>query len=160
MPDTPRMIYWDSSVFLHYIEGSPEWLPTLDAVIQNATQDERLAIVTSTVAITEVAFAKAEKSGRVIDPGVEAEIDALWNDRSAVQLVEFDQGIAREARRLVRRSVELARALRPMDAIHLATAVAMGVEDFHTTDGRLRRWTDLGFPVRAPWTSQPRLPLT
>lgn len=86
-----------------------------------------------------------------------AAIDALWADRSAVQLVEFDQLIAREARRLLRASLDIGRGLKPMDAIHLATASIMHVADCHTTDNRLQAWSnDLDFPVRDPWTETPK----
>jgi predicted nucleic acid-binding protein len=85
------MIYWDSSIFLHYIEGTQEWMPA--------------------------------------------------------------------ARSLLRRSAEIGRSLKPMDAIHLATAELMQVAEFHTTDGKLKNWNDLGFPVQDPYTPRPKLPL-
>jgi hypothetical protein len=89
---------------------------------------------------------------------VVAAIDALWANRSAVRLVEFDQLIAREARRLLRVSLEVGRGLKPMDSIHLATAALMRGADCHTTDIRLQAWSnDLSFPVREPWTETPRL---
>ncbi|MGH2615277.1 MAG: hypothetical protein ACRDJC_08565, partial [Thermomicrobiales bacterium] len=97
------------------------------------------------MSIVEVAFAPVERAA-MLDETVVAAIDALWADRSAVQLVEFDQLIAREARSLLRRSIDLNRALKPMDAIHLATATLMQVADCHTTDDRLQAWNDLGFP--------------
>ena len=158
MPDDPRMIYWDSCLFLHYIEGTPEWMPILDSLIDEASKaGSTLVIVTSTLSIVEVAYAKAEKSRRVLDPAVVAGMDALWADRSAVQLVEFDQVIARDARDLMRRSIEIARKLTPADAIHLATARVMQVSECQTTDEAMKRWNDLGFPVKDPWTPSPRL---
>jgi predicted nucleic acid-binding protein len=105
----------------------------------------------------EVAYAKAEKSRRVLDPAVVAGMDALWADRSAVQLVEFDQVIARNARDLMRTSIEISRKLTPADAIHLATARVMQVAECQTTDEAMKRWNDLGFPVQDPWTPSPRL---
>jgi predicted nucleic acid-binding protein len=158
MPDAPRMIYWDACIFLDYIAGSAEWLPILDSLLDQASRIGDIVIVTSTVSIVEVAFAKAERDGKALDDSVLAAIDALWADRSAVQLVEFDQLIAREARRLLRWSMEIERGLKPMDAIHLATASLMRVADCHTTDSRLQAWNnELGFPVRDPWTETPRL---
>lgn len=159
MPNAARMIYWDSCVFLHYIEGTTRWLPILDTLLDDASNTDDLIILTSTLSITEVAFAKTEKSNKLLDPGVEAAIDALWDDRSVIRLVEYDQIIAREARTLLRRSTMTGRSLKPADAIHLTTAQAMNVTDFHTTEDKLKHWNDLGFPVRDPWTAQPRLPL-
>jgi predicted nucleic acid-binding protein len=157
MPDIPRMIYWDSSVFLHYIEGTAKWMSILDALIDEASKTGNLVIVTSTFSIVEVAYAKVEKSGRTLDPGVVAGMDALWGDRSAVQLVEFDQVIARDARGLIRRSVEIGRKLTPPDAVHLATAAIMKVAECQTTDEQMKKWNDLGFPVHDPWTPSPQL---
>lgn len=158
MPDEPDRIYWDSCVFLHYIEGTPEWMPILDSLLEEASEAKKLVIVTSSASITEVAFAQAERAGKTLDPEIEAAIDALWNDRSAVQLVEYNEIIAREARRLIRRAIENGRSLRPMDAIHLATALNRRVVDFHTTDEKLKRdGQDLGFPVRDPFTEKPKL---
>jgi predicted nucleic acid-binding protein len=158
MPDNPKSIYWDSCVFLHYIEGTPQWMPILDALLEEASETKDLVIYTSSVSITEVAFAQVEKTGQTLDPAVESEIDALWNDRSAVKLVEFNEIIARAARTLLRRAAESGRQLKPMDAIHLATAQSRNVTEFHTTDDRLKAgWQDLGFPVQDPFTQRPKL---
>jgi predicted nucleic acid-binding protein len=133
-------------------------MPILDALLEQASETDELVIYTSTVSITEVAFAKAEKDGRTLDPNVEADIDALWSDRTAVKLVEFNEIIAREARTLMRRAVEQGRSLRPMDAIHLATVQNRMVTELHTTDERLQKsWQDLGFAVRDPFTQKPKL---
>ncbi len=159
MLDQSRRIYWDSCVFLHYIEGTPEWLPVLDALLEEASESNELVIVTSSVSITEVAFAKIEKDGKALDSKVEAAIDSLWSDRAAVKLVEYNEIIAREARSLLRQTVQNGRSLKPMDAIHLATARNRKVEDFHTTDGPLKQatWASLGFPIRDPFTQKPKL---
>lgn len=51
--------------------------------------------------------------------------------------------------------------LRASDAIHLATALTMGVDDFHTYDQRLSRHAaGVPFPVREPFTPQGQLPGT
>lgn len=157
MPDVPKLIYWDACLFLHYIEGTPKWMPILDSLIDDASKTGSIIIVTSTLSIVEVAYAKAEKSGKALDPNVIAGMDALWADRSAVQLVEFDQVIARDARSLLRRSIEIGRKLTPPDAIHLATAAIMNVSECQSTDEPMQKWNDLGFPVRDPWTASPRL---
>lgn len=158
MPDAPSLLYWDARVFLDYIEGAPPWMPILDSLLDRASTVGDIVIVTSTLSIVEVAFAKSERDGRALDDAVVAAVYALGADRSAVQLVEFDQRIAREARRLLRRSLELRRSLKPMDAIHLATASHMLVADCHTTDDGLQAWTDdLGFPIHDPSTETPKL---
>ena len=159
MPDDPKRIYWDACVFLHYIEGTSVWMAILDSLLEEASKTNDLVIFTSTVSITEVAFAKTEKDGKALDPKVEAAIDALWNDRSAVKLVEYNEVIAREARSLLRQAVQRGRSLKPIDAIHLATAANRNVEDFHTTDDPLKKvtWASLGFTIRDPFTPKPKL---
>ena len=158
MPEEPRLIYWDSCIFLDYIEGSHRWMPILDSLLDQASETGDIVIVTSTLSIVEVAFASAERDQKFLDDTVAAAIDDLWADRSAVRLVEFDQLIAREARALLRTSLHAGRGLKPMDAIHLATASLMRVSDCHTTDDRLQKWdAELGFPVRDPWTPTPKL---
>lgn len=114
--------------------------------------------MTSTVSITEVAYAKAEKSGRALDPAILAAVDGMWADESVVRLIEFDQLIARKARDLLRVSIQNPRKLTPIDAIHLATAQQLRVSDCHTMDRSMKSWNDLGFPVRDPWAAKPRLP--
>jgi predicted nucleic acid-binding protein len=159
MPDEPKRIYWDACVFLHYIEGTQEWMPILDSLLEEASETKGLVIFSSTISITEVAFAKTEKDGKALDPNVEAAIDALWNDRSAVKLVEYNETIAREARRFLRQAVQAGRSLKSMDSIHLATAANRKVQDFHTTDGPLKNvtWAGLGFSIRDPFTQKPKL---
>jgi predicted nucleic acid-binding protein len=158
MPEPRRMIYWDSCIFLHWLEGTKRWQSALDAIIDEVKDTASLVLVTSTASITEVAYAKVEKSEGLLDPAVLVSLDDLWADDSIVRLIEFDQLTARRARDLLRRSIETPRSLKPLDAIHLATALQMGVEDCHTTDARMKSWNDLGFPVRDPWTAKPRLP--
>lgn len=110
------------------------------------------------MSITEVAFAQAERSRGSLDAGLEAAIESFWADSDTIRLIEFDRTIAAAARDLVRRAIPLKRRLKPMDAIHLATAQRRQVGDFHTTDQPLQRdWQDLGFPVRDPYVLQPRL---
>jgi predicted nucleic acid-binding protein len=158
MPDGPRRIYWDSCVVLHYIEGTPKWMPVLDSLLDDASRSNELVINTSSGSIVEVAFAKAEKDGGVLDPTIEAGIDAFWDDRTAIRLVEFNEVIGRSARGLLRRAVQDGRHLKPMDAIHLATAQNRRVDDFHTLDERPKKsWSVLGFPVRDPHTPRPKL---
>jgi predicted nucleic acid-binding protein len=151
------MIYWDACVFLHFVEATPAWMPTIDAILTEVSRTGDLVIVTSTVSVAEVAFAKIEKSGGVLDPAIVAVVDSLWADESVVRLIELDQLIARAARDLMRRSIEIPRHLKPMDAIHLATAQQMKVSDLHTMDEPMKNWNDLGFPVQDPWVAQPRL---
>lgn len=159
MPEERYFIYWDACVWTSYIGGVPERLPILDAILdRSADRRDPTALITATLSITEVAYAAQEKSSGRLDPRVLDRIDQLWADTSVVQLVEFHDLIARDARELVRRAMEAGQSLKPADAIHLATAQRMGVVEFHTYDERLRGKAFLvKFPLMEPRTSQARL---
>lgn len=156
MPDPIELIYWDACVFLDYIEGSPAWMPILDAILEDVSASGNLIIVTSTLSLVEVAYTSSERNGQ-LDPTVLEAINAIWSDSTEIQIVDVDTVIARTARELLRRAVSERRHLKPADAVHLATGIVMQVADFHTTDDRLQQWKDLRFPVRDPWTRRPRL---
>lgn len=157
MPEQRLLVYWDSCVFLDYVNGAIDKLPTLDALLDRAGPRGDIEIVTSTLSIAEVAIGRLDQTGRLLDPEVEANIDQLWTD-PIVKQVELYKGIALRARDLVRASRLAGGGLKPADAIHLATARQVGVSDFHTYDTRLFQYSQqMGFPVREPVTDQPRL---
>ena len=117
-------------------------------------------IVTSTISITEVAFAELERGRGNVDPAIERQIDALFADRSVVTLVEFHETIARRARAIMRSAIHGGRSVKPLDAIHLATAAWRGVSVFHSYDEQLQRGHELvGFPIAEPATQRPRMGL-
>ncbi len=157
MRNSSDVVYWDASVFLSYVNGEPERLPTIDTLLEESRNGD-FTIVTSTLSITEVAFAEMEKTRKVLDSDVERAIDALFHDREVVTLIEFHEVIAREARRLMRRGLTSGRSLKPADAIHLATAVQHGVSVVHTYDGPMAGYADLTeLRIEVPATSNPRL---
>jgi predicted nucleic acid-binding protein len=166
MSNGPRRIYWDANVFLGYLEKTPDRIATLDALMAAAGAEGDIQIWTSTFTITEVAFAEAERTGRALEPAVEEAIDDLWQD-GTIHLAEFSAVLALDARRLVReamiRNVTAQRpnppALRAKDAVHLATARYIGVEQFHTYDvGLLNQPREpFRFSIQEPFTERPRL---
>ena len=151
--DTLR-VYWDSCVFLSYVEGVADRLRDIDPFLERAAKGE-IELLTSTLSIVEVCFAKAEQDGRALDADVENKIDGLWAPGSGVKLVEFHHAIAVDAKALMRKGLENGWSLKPMDAIHLATARRMNVTDFHTYDERLFRYApELGFTIGPPAAGQ------
>jgi len=78
-----------------------------------------------------------------------------------VKTVEFYDLIGDGARGLIRQSITQGwGSLKPIDAIHLATAQQMDVAGFHTYCERLQRWSGtLGFPVIEPQVQQGMLGL-
>ncbi len=161
MPDKALRIYWDANVFLHYIEGTLAYLPTLDALLHAASTTGSPTIYTSTITIAEVAYHAEERARLALDPTVQNVLDALWADRSAIQLVETTRLDTVAARDLQRWSIAQGwGGLKPMDAIHLATARRMQVSEFHTyEDGKLDKYgAQIGCAVVRPSVAQPMLP--
>ena len=149
-----RRYYWDSCVFLSYLENDPDRVSHVESILNEAAAG-KIQIVTSTLSIAEVAYTSYEKEGRVLRPREEERIDALWHP--PVVLVEYHRRIAMEARRLIRESFATDKpTLKPSDAIHAATAHLHQADAFHTYDTKLTRAISalLPFDVGAPQAEQ------
>lgn len=162
MPKGRRRIYWDSNCWLSLINAVPERILVLDSLLadsKNELGDREL--VTSSVSIVEVAFAQSEYQANQTDQTIEDAIDSLWADRRAITLIEYHDLIGLEARTLIRMGLHQTWNLKPMDAVHLATAKWFGVDEFHTYDKRLIKEglsTHLGFPIKNPEVAGLALP--
>ena len=159
MPSEPRLSYWDSNLFIHYAAGSPEWIDALDALITEARSGD-LRIATSAFSMVEAAFTPSEKDNAALSREVELAFRTMLEDFTLVRVVEFDRQIAGAARDLMRSVLPDRRSLKPGDAIHVATARALGADVFFSTDNRLRRlcaeyqWRHASEPV----SRSPRMP--
>lgn len=157
MPDPSKRYYWDSNVFLSYVNKIPDRLSAIEAMLDEA-EKSKIEIVTSMVTIAEVAYAATEKLGRALDAATEADLDVLWDP--PVRLVEFHRLVAEDARSLVRAAMQKGERLTPVDAIHLATAKRAGAAEVQTYDDQLRsRAQMLGFVATEPTVIQQRLDL-
>lgn len=161
MPDDRSRIYWDSCVFLDYLnDGDSSVIP--GAIVDRAERGE-IQLVTSTLSIAEVAYVAHEKAGGALTGPAEQKIDELWSDSSVITLIEFDRFVARAARTLIRLASSQGRGLRSSDAVQLASALVHRVAAFHTTDAKLLSLAPtlgLAFPVTPPTTPQLPLDLT
>jgi len=156
MPDAPQRVYWDACVFLSYVNGVADRLPSIDALFEDARTD-KIQIVTSVLSIAEVAFGAQEQAGKALDLETEEKINGLWNDPVAT-IAEFHSLIAAEAVQLMRAGIPNGWSLKAADAIHLATAKRVGAAKFHTYDEALKKWaTVVGLPVEEPQPEQGRL---
>lgn len=160
MPDSgPSRVYWDANVFLSLLADDPTRLPVLESILNRVrASGGKEEVITSTLSITEVAFGAEEQIGQPLDSDIEDRINALWDDPSTIKLRDFDRLIARDARQLIRLAREHKWSLKPADAIHIATAKAVGAVEFNTYDERLDKFESIaGLTISRPFTSQPQL---
>lgn len=140
MPDEAPRVYWDACVLLSKVNGIAERLPTIEELLRQSRADE-VVLLTSVLSQVEVAFAAFEKQQGTLDQQTEDEIATLWAPGSPVAAVEFYELIADRARGLMRQAITQGwGSLNPADAIHLATAQQLDVDEFHTYDGDLHKW--------------------
>lgn len=154
------LYYWDACVPLSYINGIPDRLQHIDAIMVKSGTDFQL--ITSVLSITEVAFAASEQANAILDASIEAKISKLWEAGSPIKLVEVYELIAIKAQQLMRLALANSWTLKPPDAIHLATADQLNVTEFHTYDQKLDKFsvlTEAKFPIIRPIAAAPRLPL-
>ena len=162
MPDTPAILYWDSSAFLSYVNEIPDRIPTLEALLESSANGI-IELYTSTISHVEVAFGASEQQQRRLDPEIEQQIDSLWSDPKVVVSVEYHGRIGQTARDLMRHAVTRGWSVKPLDAIHLATAqwlssLGIEIDEFHTYDTRLFKYVPIvDFNVCEPHTLQPRM---
>lgn len=152
---TPPRIYWDANVLLSYLNAVPERLVIIEELLRKARAKE-IGLLTSSLSLVEVAFVQAEKDAGQLDPQVEQNIDTLWAPGSPVATVEFYDLIAQDARSLIRRGIAQGwGSLKPIDAIHVATAHHMKASEMHTYCERIQTWNGhMPFPITEPQTAQ------
>ena len=159
MPSQRQRIYWDADAWLSYINGDADRLPVLDALLADSSSPKgNIEIYTSELSEVEVAFAKSEQDHKALDANIENQIDELWADRDTLKVVEYHHIIGIEARAIIRLGIEKGWQLKPLDAIHLATARRFQITEFHTYDKRLLKYSnDIGFPIVEPHIIAPRM---
>lgn len=150
----PAKLYWDACVFLSLIEGTVGRIPVIEGIIDEQKRGD-VEIYTSAISIAEVAFAKAEKDNKILDPAVEATIDKLWQPASPFKIVDAYSALMFDAKSLMREAHgEDGWALKPADAIHLVTAKKVGADVFQTYDDKLWKYSKfVDFRVEEPKTN-------
>lgn len=156
MPSPPRY-YWDSCVFLSYVNKDEDRVGDISSLLEAAEKKE-IEIVTSTASVVEVAFGATERKQSALSDEMETRINGLWEPASPVTLVEFHILIAEAAKQMMRIGVPAGWSLKPMDAVHLATAQRLGVDELYTYDGPLKKWAArVDYPIVEPSHASPQL---
>jgi predicted nucleic acid-binding protein len=156
MPEPLRRLYWDSCVFLAYVNNEVGRADIIDTLLFEARNSAGLIeIITSAVTITEVAGGVRIQSKVVLTQEIEDRISRLWSERAVIKVVEFHELVAIDARELIRKAHALGlTSLRSMDAIHLATAKRLRATEFNTYDD-LSKFSELAsLHIREPFTVQ------
>jgi predicted nucleic acid-binding protein len=128
MPKRFARPYLDSSVYIAAIkgEGHEPGKGELSSQILQLAQLGFFRVFASTFVLTEVIRSKGCPP---LSAGEESVIDA-YLDRDFITWVELDVPLARHARDLARRY-----SLKPVDAVHLGSAIRVGADQLLAWDG-------------------------
>lgn len=121
--------YWDSCCFLCWLKKEPEH-EKCKGVLESA-ESGKLKIVTSAYTIAEVIYLK--KNGHSKISKTDSDEICRFFESDYIIPINVDRYVAEDARNLLWRY----KALRPADAIHVASAIKAGVYVFNTFDDYL-----------------------
>lgn len=126
----PKKVYWDSCVWLGFINDEPGKADRCRHVLNEARKGN-YEIWTSTLTLAEVFKVTAEKGEAFpLPPNSDIQFEQFVLQNFLV-LVQVDADIGVDARRLLRAHQKLKK---PADGIHLASALANNVDEMHTFD--------------------------
>ncbi len=117
-------IYWDSDCFLGYFKSESGKVEKCDGVIQRAEKRE-VIIVTSALTLAEVLWMRG--SPRL--PSEKAELVRKLFRRSYIRVCNLSRKLSEDAQVHV-----WEHGIKPKDAIHVATAIHLGVTALETFD--------------------------
>jgi len=137
-------IYWDSDAFLGWFQEDAGKVDLCRYTLERARNGEVL-IVTSTLGIAESLWLRGQ--GKI--PKNRAELVKKFFGRSYIRTYNVTRKIAQDAQDLV-----WDKGIAPKDAIHVATALSLGIPILETFDKGLLKHSDkLGTPpliIRKP----------
>ena len=123
-------MYWDSCAFLGLINQEPGKANNCSAVWKEAEQGDVL-IYTSYFTFAEVFKAKCEGQAKPLAEADDKRIEQLLGQKW-IKPILLDERIGVASRRLMRYHAE---CKKPSDGVHLATALALSVDEMNTYDG-------------------------
>lgn len=125
----PKRVYWDSCTFLGLINQEPGKVNECTAVWNEAAKGE-VSIYTSFFTFAEVFKTKCDSPAKPLSDEEDKKIEQLLRQQW-IRPVVVDERIGIASRRLMRLHPE---CKKPSDGVHLATALALSVEEMHTFD--------------------------
>jgi predicted nucleic acid-binding protein len=124
---TARRRYWDSDCFIGWLAAEPDKVDDCRTVIRAAERGE-LVIVTSSLSIAEVVKLRHHEA----IPPADAEQVRKFFRQPYIIVRELDRFLGEEAQSMV-----WDHGVDPKDAVHVATALRVGVEQLDTFDEKL-----------------------
>ena len=134
MPNNPKLLYWDSCIFLAWLkdESRPgDEMAGLGSIAREI-EKKNFSVITSVITIAEILTGRSSEE-------VVTEFGKLFQ-RSNFQMINVDERIATKASEIRNHYIEKAKrekgsSIRFADSLHLATAITSRVSRFHTFDG-------------------------
>jgi predicted nucleic acid-binding protein len=121
----PTRIYWDSCLYIACIQKEQKRFPTLRAIMKMA-EEGKVVLIASTLVIAEVV--KLNASSQAASKQAKKIRDFFENEYIKVRAL--DRATAENAAEISRKH-----GLKPMDAVHIATAIATKCHCLQTYDG-------------------------
>lgn len=125
-----KRVYWDSCTFLGLINQEAGKLNDCAAVWKEAEKGD-VIIYTSFFTFAEVFKVKCEEAGKPLSEEGDRQIELLLRQKW-IRPAIVDERIGIASRRLMRHHPQ---CKKPSDGVHLATALALNVDEMHTFDG-------------------------
>lgn len=135
-------IYWDTTLFLHLLEGNPAFVQRVQSLLDRSYERSD-SLFTSCLALGEI-ITCAEKSP---EPG-KAAIVRQTIEEMGFSLLPFDSGAIAPFSQLKTRH-----GLSAADSMHLACAASAGIDLFLTADKQLTRLNVPGIHFIADFTA-------
>ena len=134
MPIDPKLLYWDSCIFLAWLKDEKRLEGEMAGLASIAMEVEKgnFSVITSVITIAEILAVRSGKE-------VVKEFRKLF-DRSNFRMINVDERIATKAgeireHRIKKADSEKTSSIKFADSFHLATAITLEVSRFHTFDG-------------------------
>ncbi len=125
-----KKIYWDANIFLAWLQDEQQWGTVIMGGIEDTVRkvhNNEIVLFTSFMTQTEVFESKMSQKAK-----------GLWENvfkRKNVKMISGDQRVGALSSFIRdyynRKSIKI----KSPDAIHLATAIIYGADEFHTLDG-------------------------